>query len=642
MNYCKAILFIIGYLTIIYIIGTAIGAKYSAPRRFIYGYLLNTFIVSAAGIITQMFAINWYIYYYFVLIVDLLMLIASIYKIRRDGIILFDGGFRSFVSNYWFLILVALIATSLVAIYNFELWDNNTTDDAYYLARMAYYPYIKNPYSIDPTTGFPSVHKIIDLRNFTSFEIEASVYIYFLKIYSTLFARGVMSFINYFIFSVSIYAFVEKVIEVSGLEVRRQNIQYYSIIMLLLCFETAQLAIHGIIDIRDGWMINHAMYFGASLIRSVGFIWLLIPVLEFEEDKKKSILLFVIMAFVLLAKSTVVIPIIAVVGIVGLAYHLILMKDKRILIYVVLLILFSFLLGNNWQNSLTNYTDGVYYNHLYDNLKSPIIIIFEVCILFIAFIRRKKYLKTNILFALICIMFIIPPLNNIIEKTSVYAFVDKRAVSAFTMLIVLYACILVLNEVFIYITSIFKNVLVRNIGFTLLSIIIALSSALTVDKSLNNIKQDLIVFKNNRYLAPSFIIDLADDLNDISKQTQKQLTILTPQFVSAQQDYHQRWYNRKKEIPNIALAGSIRQFAPTVRVPFARNGDDTLFEKYSAFLFYPNKKNFNTFIHVQRKSEVNCIVMWNKKGDRLLKDSGFKRYKNKVSSQYCILYIYYK
>jgi|GEM_PF-3629139 len=642
MNYCKAILFIIGYLTIIYIIGTAIGAKYSAPRRFIYGYLLNTFIVSAAGIFTQMFAINWYIYYYFVLIVDLLMLIASIYKIRRDGIILFDGGFRSFVSNYWFLILVALIATSLVAIYNFELWDNNTTDDAYYLARMAYYPYIKNPYSIDPTTGFPSVHKTIDLRNFTSFEIEASVYIYFLKIYSTLFARGVMSFINYFIFSVSIYAFVEKVIEVSGLEVRRQNIQYYSIIMLLLCFETAQLAIHGIIDIRDGWMINHAMYFGASLIRSVGFIWLLIPVLEFEEDKKKSILLFVIMAFVLLAKSTVVIPIIAVVGIVGLAYHLILMKDKRILIYVVLLILFSFLLGNNWQNSLTNYTDGVYYNHLYDNLKSPIIIIFEVCILFIAFIRRKKYLKTNILFALICIMFIIPPLNNIIEKTSVYAFVDKRAVSAFTMLIVLYACILVLNEVFIYITSIFKNVLVRNIGFTLLSIIIALSSALTVDKSLNNIKQDLIVFKNNRYLAPSFIIDLADDLNDISKQTQKQLTILTPQFVSAQQDYHQRWYNRKKEIPNIALAGSIRQFAPTVRVPFARNGDDTLFEKYSAFLFYPNKKNFNTFIHVQRKSEVNCIVMWNKKGDRLLKDSGFKRYKNKVSSQYCILYIYYK
>lgn len=642
MNYCKAILFIIGYLTIIYIIGTAIGAKYSAPRRFIYGYLLNTFIVSAAGIFTQMFAINWYIYYYFVLIVDLLMLIASIYKIRRDGIILFDGGFRSFVSNYWFLILVALIATSLVAIYNFELWDNNTTDDAYYLARMAYYPYIKNPYSIDPTTGFPSVHKIIDLRNFTSFEIEASVYIYFLKIYSTLFARGVMSFINYFIFSVSIYAFVEKVIEVSGLEVRRQNIQYYSIIMLLLCFETAQLAIHGIIDIRDGWMINHAMYFGASLIRSVGFIWLLIPVLEFEEDKKKSILLFVIMAFVLLAKSTVVIPIIAVVGIVGLAYHLILMKDKRILIYVVLLILFSFLLGNNWQNSLTNYTDGVYYNHLYDNLKSPIIIIFEVCILFIPFIRRKKYLKTNILFALICIMFIIPPLNNIIEKTSVYAFVDKRAVSAFTMLIVLYACILVLNEVFIYITSIFKNVLVRNIGFTLLSIIIALSSALTVDKSLNNLKQDLIVFKNNRYLAPSFIIDLADDLNNISKQTQKQLTILTPQFVSAQQDYHQRWYNRKKEIPNIALAGSIRQFAPTVRVPFARNGDDTLFEKYSAFLFYPNKKNFNTFIHAQRKSEVNCIVMWNKKGDRLLKDSGFKRYKNKVSSQYCILYIYYK
>lgn len=642
MNYCKAILFIIGYLTIIYIIGTAIGAKYSAPRRFIHGYLLNTFIVSAAGIFTQIFAINWYIYYYFVLIVDLLMLIASIYKICRDGIILFDGGFRSFVSNYWFLILVALIATSLVAIYNFELWDNNTTDDAYYLARMAYYPYIKNPYSIDPTTGFPSVHKIIDLRNFTSFEIEASVYIYFLKIYSTLFARGVMSFINYFIFSVSIYAFVEKVIEVSGLEVRRQNIQYYSIIMLLLCFETAQLAIHGIIDIRDGWMINHAMYFGASLIRSVGFIWLLIPVLEFEEDKKKSILLFMIMAFVLLAKSTVVIPIIAVVVIVGLAYHLILKKDKRILIYVVLLILFSFLLGNKWQNSLTNYTDGVYYNHLYDNLKSPIIIIFEVCILFIAFIRRKKYLKTNILFALICIMFIIPPLNNVIEKTSVYAFVDKRAVSAFTMLIVLYACILVLNEVFIYITSISKNVLVRNIGFTLLSILIALSSALTVDKSLNNIKQDLIVFKNNRYLAPSFIIDLADDLNDISKQTQKQLTILTPQFVSAQQDYHQRWYNRKKEIPNIALAGSIRQFAPTVRVPFARNGDDTLFEKYSAFLFYPNKKNFNTFIHAQRKSEVNCIVMWNKKGDRLLKDSGFKRYKNKVSSQYCILYIYYK
>ena len=478
MNYCKAILFIIGYLTIIYIIGTAIGAKYSAPRRFIYGYLLNTFIVSAAGIITQMFAINWYIYYYFVLIVDLLMLIASIYKIRRDGIILFDGGFRSFVSNYWFLILVALIATSLVAIYNFELWDNNTTDDAYYLARMAYFPYIKNPYSIDPTTGFPSVHKIIDLRNFTSFEIEASVYIYFLKIYSTLFARGVMSFINYFIFSVSIYAFVEKVIEVSGLEVRRQNIQYYSIIMLLLCFETSQLAIHGIIDIRDGWMINHAMYFGASLIRSVGFIWLLIPVLEFEEDKKKSILLFVIMAFVLLAKSTVVIPIIAVVVIVGLAYHLILMKDKRILIYVVLLILFSFLLGNKWQNSLTNYTDGVYYNHLYDNLKSPIIIIFEVCILFNFFIRRKKYLKTNILFALICIMFIIPPLNNVIEKTSVYAFVDKRAVSAFTMLIVLYACILVLNEVFIYITSISRNVLVRNIGFTLLSIIIAFSSSL--------------------------------------------------------------------------------------------------------------------------------------------------------------------
>ena len=132
MEYIKGIIYVIIYLIIPFLVGTAFTKQKSAPSRTVSGYILYTIITGFFGVITQMFKFDWKIYYWFVIILDIFLIVSSVYIIIKKKKDLFEGSLKTFIKRYWFLIFVSVIAITMVTFQNAQLWSNNESDDSYY------------------------------------------------------------------------------------------------------------------------------------------------------------------------------------------------------------------------------------------------------------------------------------------------------------------------------------------------------------------------------------------------------------------------------------------------------------------------------------------------------------------------------
>lgn len=641
VDYLKGIIFVIFHITLMLLIGTTIKNKKSAPVRIIIGYIFYNVIIGVFGVFLQFFQLPWKIYYYFVILVNIALLLLSVIVIRRKHYAVFEEGPSHFVKKYWFVLFVAICAIATVSFYNIELWYNNTTDDAYYLVKMAALPYVKDPYKIFISTGTPAKFSRFDIRVFNVFEIEAAVYIYLLKIIPTLFARCFLAFINYFVYSCTIYMFAEKLVEKRKIDINKNYLQYACVVMILFCFDTARLSWHHIIDVRDGWAINHAMYFGSALVRAVGIIWLIIPLVDLKKITIKAIAIFIMTSFVLLVKSTVILPVIFIVACSYLFYYLSKKNIKLGILFAIFVLGLGIVIDKKVITLFyfARINNGI--NYFQNNMLSVFTIPFLLAIILISIFRWKNYHFFTLFLLNLCLFYLIKPLHTLVMMFSIYDFVADRSVSTLWMYVIVYGGILLVLEILDFI----KNYKMRHIVPILLvslSICYCLASGFIITRSISNMKKEIHTFLNNKYYVAQFEIDLGKQLNELSEKEKKSIICYAPQYVYVNQSNHKIRFSNRYDIPCIALGGTIRQFAPNVIVPYPRVETSDSFNAYLSFIRQPNNDNYIMLKKKLENTNVNCLITYNNNEKEYLTKLGFKLYGKPIKSEYANLVIYYK
>ena len=98
LNYVKGAIFIIAYISFLYVFGSALIPKTkSAPKRFVVGYIFFASFLAIVGIPIQLLNLSWNMFFIYFLILSLSILIFSVYRIYTKKIRLFNGDLYDFV-----------------------------------------------------------------------------------------------------------------------------------------------------------------------------------------------------------------------------------------------------------------------------------------------------------------------------------------------------------------------------------------------------------------------------------------------------------------------------------------------------------------------------------------------------------------
>lgn len=635
-EYLKGIIFICIYILFNYFFGAAIlKENKSMPKNILVGYVIFAALLAVVGIPIQLLGLKWEIFAIYLIVTVIAIISYSIFRIRKYNI------FKNFnmcilLKNYWFLFMLGIILVFISTVYFEWYWLNNGLDDGYYINRMATLPYINNPFATVPGTGLLVNSSPIDSYIYNIYELEASVYIFLLNMIPTLFARCFLSYINYFIFECVLYVFIEKMIEMTNLKVKKTWVQYLLIILIVFSFSSEQFSQYNLYKLQDIWQNATAMYFGSSIVRSMGLLLLVLPILGKRKLYFKDILIYGIISLVLLSKSSIVLPftvIVAMSYIIMVAF-----KNKNTyklgILFIVCIFVIGIILGDNGEISL------VYRQLFISNIKTIIIMISIVLAIFVTYYFRKtKIVEIGIYLILFSMLTLVPFINNIFEKVCLYNFVACRFMTGLFILLIMYSyfgIVLIILAKFFDIFEKLKCVPIIGVG---LSIVLGFSSMFFYcDSSVAVLKDSIKIFIENKYFVPQSVISLGEELEGLSKKLGKKLYTLMPEGISV---------NNKA----YALAVSIRQFSPSTVSLSAYNRYPGTIEKefedydgnnqniYGDFTSLPNEENIAKFKNFLDKYPVNCFISINNL-DTYVAEIGFQKYKQiDFQNNY---YIYYR
>lgn len=547
IDYIKSIIFIIIFLIYLDILGNALCKKESGyAKKVIIAYIVHSCLIGIIGVIVQILNIPWNIFMYSQVIIILILLMTSIYLLKRQNRLIANFSelflmIRKHFKNNWFIYFV----TSMMLVFslaNVELQLlNNHLDDGLYLLKISQLPYLKNPYETVYATGF-SFSRLSNLATFSYmfnvFDLEASVYNYILGTSTTIFVRFALNWINYYIFVMSFYWFIDVIIRKKNIT-KEANIQYLTSPILILCFYPEWL--NNLYSVPDDWQINSAMWYGSSIVRCTGIFVMFIPLIE-GKIEKRSFIYWLITSITLFTKSSIAVPLI----IFGLYIYIIdyLYCNKRnlvkylILLYILLVFGVMYLIGipsNSWNNlrELPLSIEGIrnISNHmifLVVSNKNSIMLFITIIAIILSFIKQTNtyILKWNKILLLMAALTIIPVLNYPFITCSIYTHVARRM---FTLLI--YTVMLTgFTYIFVFVYhNIKKGFYHYSISFIV--ILSILSSFVINYKQIYDMKSTCEILNGNRYLIPQTTIELSNKIEEISKELEQELHVLAPDVV---------------------------------------------------------------------------------------------------------------
>lgn len=624
MNYLKGIVWIIIFSFYLFTIGTAIFPKKKAPYRFIAGYIVYLGASAIVGIPLQVLQGEWKIFYYYELILISVSLLISVIRILKRKISLFEKGM---ISHYWFVFLPAIAMIFISLFYNHYYWFNEATDGGFYLTRIATLPYIKNPFITNSSVGNIAYPRLLDVYNYSVFELNASFFVYLLDMIPTLFARGFLSLFNYFLFSCSIYCLADYLNSKLKNSVEDYYIQYTSVSLLIFGFCARQILDMLGIYFYSGWAMNVAMYYGSMVVRSCGIIWLIIPFLEEKKISIRGVLTYLMTAFALFSLSPTSLPYSVCMLFCGLFVYL--REERKYLfpIYIIILALIGLLIGNNTQvNNDVSYI-------ISSNMKTvlPIIMALGIAYLFYHYQELQDMLFCSIGICLFCIL---PPFNYIIKQVSAYGFVMARFISSyymFSILISLIGCLFIFYHLIMKLR--FHKVMISCLSVILMIAVSMTAISLKVDYSQTTVLDELRLFLKHRYFAADSVIKMSQRINQLDIKKDQNFVVLAPVYVRS---FIEK-VNETENTASIAVANSIRQFAPYC---ISLNGlarypanSDPRFDKYNKkcisiyndFIYHPSEKTYQKFVkEILNKFPVSVVVSTDENISKYMKRSHYR------------------
>ncbi|WP_286154576.1 hypothetical protein [Thomasclavelia cocleata] len=611
-------IFYIVFILFLYFVGSSILKNDSEPYRFLTGYLIYSVLIGVGGIIIQQLNTSWNVFFGYFILVVIILLIFSFYKIKKENIKLFPLSLKKFLKNYWFLFVISLILIVISLSYQDWIWLNNCLDDGQYLNKMATLPYIDNPFIIAPATGLLGSSNIFRLDVFTTGELENSVYMFLTQVTPSIFARIFMSGFNYFLLVNCIFVFAEKIIKSCNINYNKSTIQYISCIVILFIFNWDFLNQSGIIMVQDSWQFNTAMYYGSSIVRTMGIMLIIIHFIDKEKIGLKDVLIVLLISIALTSKSIIALPVIFTSGVAYLLSTYIISEKKYRFIAIMItfiLIVIGTILGNTEKISSVILTQ-ISYN--IDNW----FLVLAVIILLVSFSFKSKVVtKCNLTILIIGILIIFDPINNIFEKLSVYDFVAARNLTTliYTMIIMVSIYIYILLNKLEFMKN--KLVLMYSLS-TILLIIGALGSAHIYEGS---ILSSYKTVWQNKAIIPSSTIKLGSKLTTLANQRNKAINVIMPEGVMADGDMHSVAIIIRTFAPQIRSISAIGRFGTCETGAFADyNADEQRI--FDNFLVNPNTDTADELEKMLLRYPINCIVLPTSEDNLYIESMGFESF----------------
>lgn len=401
-------------------------------------------------------------------------------------------------------------------------WLNNHLDDGYYLSKIVKMPYLDTPYSYDyPVNCYA---KSMLSYKINTWELESSIYVYLLKINVFVYCRLFLNFFNYLLFCSTISLFTTKIYKKLNLSNDRfKFIQYIPIVIIFFATNMNTVYQIGFMHLIDHWQFVTAMYFGSSIPRTMGILWIMMTFVENDKITIKDIFKLIMISVVLMSKSSIALPIIVLTSVT--LYFIINFNKERKVIFLLIPLLIYVVVGIILPNNLGIQSE--IYSLLTQNVKTlPFLV--SLVVLVISFTFRNSFVnRINFTLIFIFALMMIPEINDVFENFSIYNFVSNRM---FTTLMYTFYIVAFSYVAYFFMSHVHKSILKP--VFLILTCIITGSSILTYTGRNMTIKNSLIVIAQNKKMVPNSTLELGNALDKISKE-KGTLRILSPEFVFA-------------------------------------------------------------------------------------------------------------
>lgn len=519
-----------------------------------------------------------------------------------------------FKKNYFlFVISFALIFVFLL---QFDLiWINNHLDDGYYLVKIATLPYLENPFTTTYATGLPAAATSFDSYALSSYELEHSIYLYLLHMDPVVYCRIFLNAFNYFLAASTVSAFTESIF-LDKKYFNKKMFQYFGMILLFFSFEYLYMQAKGLFIVQDAWQFSSAMWFGSSIPRVLGVMWIILLFVNIKEIGWKQIMGAGIISVVLISKSSIALPTVIITGVSFLiAYAL--TSEKQNIKFGILLIALLIALGvilpdNTVRNDLI-------LSIFQSDFKS---FLFVGCLLLavlgsILFFGNKTVRRTMLTLFLSYLLIVVPEINDTFESVSMYDFVARRYQTTLIYTTVIIAFIFFMVLCLKYLKPL------RKVLITASFLLLLAGAVLTTIPIYGNPLNTLNIMKNNSKIIPESTVELSEELERLAIEN-GELNVLCPEWVNVDNHRH-------------ALSVMLRTYAPNVNVVTALTryssvSEDNDFYGFNAedqgaftlFVSNPDNTNYYNLDAVLKEYPINCLVTTGRDFEQYAKNSGYR------------------
>ncbi len=637
-NYAASIVFWCAFTYMLYALGNVlIHEKEGQAVKFTAGYLVYSFFVAVGGMVVQLLNIKWIVFavYMSFLIIGIIGLI--LYTKKKRGYI-FTETIKDYFSANWFMFAFCIVLCFMLLLYFRSFWYGNYLDDGYYLTKVAVIAHDGGNYSSNLSVGLGKGVGLSYLLN--TWELEASFFVNVLKITPSLFLRFFQSGFNYFVFFNCVLAFGEKILSGVGWKDINKTLQYVLGIFLVFFVHFVYMWDTGIFFLRDSFQLNTGMYYGSAISKLTVVICLLMFYIQEEKINWKMIIGVGAISIVMISKSSVVLPILVVMIVASCITWLTQSKIKAVRIVGlglgVAYIIIGIVLPGDW--GIQHET----YQYVKLMVKSPIMWVAAIIFIYSFTIKEKVIYRLNCIMIISACMIIIPEINDIFEKCSVFAFVGGRAWSMWA-----YAFV-IMNAFYLYIILIkhkCKDVIVKTIygivtcGMTVLLVYGFVKDGTELFETDQippkaEMESDIQVLLHNRKFMPNSTVELGEVLEDIYENTGDKLYVLSPQGAVVDNTIYSLSIQLRSVAPDVISVSAVERYG--VDKECELYGYDQ--EKYEEFIVAPNNQTFKALEKEIDKYNINCVVVQNEKCGEYLERVGFQRQRAIENNVYYIWY----
>lgn len=643
-NYLVGTLFFTAFIIFLYLLGNAIlDNRKSAPYKLLTGYLVYSFFVAIGGITVQVLNTEWIIFFWYMIVILLLFLIFIAYKSLKNRE--FSLSLTDYFKNNFFLYVIPSILVFLLLFCFVALWFNNHLDDGFYIGKIATYPYVTEPFSRNPSTGFLYDFKI-DSYTFNTHELEASFYVYLLQISVTVYTRFFLSWFHYFLLANCVYVIAEIVFSSFSISYSKTILQFVPIIIILFSFNELFLQETGIITLQDSNQFTNAMYYGSSVVRTMGILLLIYPFLEDLKLDYKVVLKVMAISIVLLSKSSIAVPVVFYSAVAYVfTYFLFNKRNLGIALLISFLIInfiIYFVIGSTY---ITQYGLG----NIKNNSTSIVLIISFILYCLSFLFRDKKINQINCFLALIFLFSFFPVLNSSTEYLAIYPFVLGRFFTCFSYTFIIFtfiyfiipllknfksSMVTLLNSVLCCFLSVGALYSIRERGGVLYPV--DYKSTLDLTNAFN-------IMINNPQLVPNSTIHLGKTLTRLSSETNENLYVIMEHLVNVNGTAHSLDIIIRSFCPEIYVVSALTRYVHGNQDSIYYEYDELEHAKFTNYTLKNDLETFNDFLTLIDKYSVNCVILYSTSYDYFMNQAGFFVYDQVIDESAGVsYYVYYK